>query len=154
VRVVVRAEAVLTAGVVMMMPVVVVVMIVVVMIVVVMIVVVMMMVVIVMMVVVIVMMMVMLVLVCVLVHFRVRGFDVDMSFGADERAALHALVPEAVTGERELAQLAGDGVERHAGVEQRAQRHVAGDAREAVEVQRASTQRAHASLLRFMSAAA
>ena len=61
---------------------------------------------------------------------------------------------EPIALHRQLVELPTHHLLRHAEVEQRPQRHVAGDAGEAVEVELRAAQPAHAGTLRLMSDAA
>ena len=72
------------------------------------------------------------VIVCVLVdrELRRRNARAQHTFGVDVRVA-----------KRKAAERAFQRLERQAGVEQRAERHVAGDARKAVEVERFHSRR-------------
>ena len=73
---------------------------------------------------------------------RGRGeLVVELIFAADAKSrgghacARDALGPDGIRGDREAAQGAAHVIERHADVDQRAENHVAGSAREAIEVQ-------------------
>jgi len=104
---------------------------------------------------------VMMVLVAVLVPLvavvvlRVRMLFVDehVNLGADERAPFDALAREPIVLHRQLVELAAHGGLGDAEIEQRAERHVAGDAGEAVEVELRANQLAHEVFLLMRDAA-
>jgi len=62
------------------------------------------------------------------------GVQDNVSLGGAERAALHLTRLQREAGQPQLIQLGAQGLKRHAGVEQRAQDHVARGAARAVEV--------------------
>src|SRR5262245_26759461 len=75
-----------------------------------------------------------------LVAMIVRVF-VDGEPGRRDAGAQHACGVDVRVAEREAAKGAFELVERQAGIEERAERHVAGDARKAVEVKRFHSRR-------------
>jgi hypothetical protein len=81
------------------------------------------------------------VLVMVMVVGVIVRVLVHRELGCRHAGAQHALGVDVRVAEREAAERAFQLVERQAGVEQRAERHVAGDAREAIEVERFHSRR-------------
>jgi hypothetical protein len=69
--------------------------------------------------------------------------DEDADLGAHEGATANALAGELVVLQRQPRQLVAHHLLGHAQVEQRPQRHVAGDARETIEVQLGPDELAH-----------
>ena len=64
-----------------------------------------------------------------------RVFAADAELGGANTRARHTFRPHRVGGDRQAAERAANICERHAGVDEGAQHHVAGRAREAIEVQ-------------------
>ena len=62
-------------------------------------------------------------------------FAADAELGGANTSTRHAFRPHRVGGNRQAAERAANICERHAGVDEGAQHHVAGRAREAIEVQ-------------------
>ena len=81
--------------------------------------------------------------------------DEHVDLRPHQRPALHPLARQPIAAHGQLLQLAAHHLFRHAEVEERAERHVPGDAAEAIEVQLAAAQIVVAHVcFRLMSAAA